>query len=67
VSFTLDGEAVVTGEDGVAVFDAHHRRHKCTNAILYAFDLLELNSEDLRPLPLVDRKSRLVRRGTGSR
>jgi bifunctional non-homologous end joining protein LigD len=63
----LDGEAVVTGEDGVAVFDAHHPRHKCTNAILYAFDLLELNSEDLRPLPLVDRKSRLVRRGTGSR
>jgi ATP-dependent DNA ligase len=24
-SFTLDGEAVVTGEDGVAVFDALHR------------------------------------------
>jgi hypothetical protein len=25
-SFTLDGEAVVTGEDGIAVFDALHRR-----------------------------------------
>jgi bifunctional non-homologous end joining protein LigD len=29
-SFTIDGEAVVTGEDGVAVFDALHRRHART-------------------------------------
>src|SRR5580700_6735492 len=36
-SFTLDGEAVVTGADGVAVFDALHRRHKATDAMLYAF------------------------------
>jgi hypothetical protein len=42
-SFTMDGEAVVTGADGVAVFDALHRRHKATNAMLYAFDLLEFN------------------------
>jgi hypothetical protein len=27
-SFTMDGEAVVTGADGVAVFCALHRRHK---------------------------------------
>jgi bifunctional non-homologous end joining protein LigD len=27
-SFTLDGEAVVCGTDGVAVFDALHRRRK---------------------------------------
>jgi ATP dependent DNA ligase domain len=27
-SFTLDGEAVVCGPDGVVVFDALHRRHK---------------------------------------
>jgi bifunctional non-homologous end joining protein LigD len=37
-SFTQDGEAVVTGQDGVAVFDALHRRHKVTNAMLHAFD-----------------------------
>jgi hypothetical protein len=39
--------AVVTGADGVAVFDAlHHRRRKAANTILYAFDdLLELNGE----------------------
>jgi bifunctional non-homologous end joining protein LigD len=60
-SFTMDGEAVVTGADGVAVFDALHRRHKATNAMLYAFDLLELNGEDLCPLPLAERKAKLAR------
>jgi hypothetical protein len=60
-SFTLDGEAVVTGEDGIAMFDALHRRHKATDAMLYAFDLLELNGKDLRPLPLGDRKAKLAR------
>jgi len=33
-SFTMDGEAVVTGADGVAVFDALLRRDKATNAML---------------------------------
>jgi ATP-dependent DNA ligase len=27
--------------------------------MLYAFDLLELNGKDLRPLPLGDRKAKL--------
>jgi bifunctional non-homologous end joining protein LigD len=40
-SFMPDGEAVVVGHDGVAVFDALHRRHKASEALLYAFDLLE--------------------------
>jgi bifunctional non-homologous end joining protein LigD len=43
------------------VFDALHRRHKATNAMLYAFDLLEFNGEDLRPLPLAKRKAKLAR------
>jgi bifunctional non-homologous end joining protein LigD len=59
MSFTLDGEAVVTEADGIAVFDALHRRYKVTDAMLYAFDLLELNGEDMRPLPLRERKARL--------
>jgi bifunctional non-homologous end joining protein LigD len=46
--------AVVCGPDGVAVFDALHRRHK-------AFDLLELDGADLRPLPLGERKAKLAR------
>jgi bifunctional non-homologous end joining protein LigD len=52
-SFTLDGEAVVCGPDGVAVFDALHRRHKASDAILYG--------ADLRPLPLGERKAKLAR------
>jgi bifunctional non-homologous end joining protein LigD len=60
-SFTLDGEAVVCGADGVAVFDALHRRGRISDAILQAFDLLELDGVDYRPLPLSRRKDRLAR------
>jgi bifunctional non-homologous end joining protein LigD len=60
-SFTMDGEAVVCGRDGVAIFDALHRRGTVSEAMLYAFDLLELDGEDLRALPLGDRKKRLAR------
>jgi bifunctional non-homologous end joining protein LigD len=60
-SFTLDGEAVVCGPDGVAIFDALHRRGTVSEAMLYAFDLLELDGEDLRSLPLGGRKKRLAR------
>jgi bifunctional non-homologous end joining protein LigD len=35
-SFTLDGEAVVCGPDGVAIFDALHRRGTVSEAMLYA-------------------------------
>jgi bifunctional non-homologous end joining protein LigD len=60
-SFTLDGEAVVCGPDGVAMFDALHRRGTVSEAMLYAFDLLALEGQDLRALPLGDRKKRLAR------
>jgi ATP-dependent DNA ligase len=66
-SFTIDGEAVVCGSDGVAVFEALHRRHRATEAILYAFDLLELDGEDLRPVPLGERKARLAASGPQDR
>jgi len=60
-SFTLDGEAAVSGADGVAVFEALHRRRAVPDAVLHAFDLLELNGKDLRPLPLGERKAKLAR------
>jgi bifunctional non-homologous end joining protein LigD len=60
-SFTLDGEAVVCGADGIAVFDTLHRRGTVREAILQAFDLLELDGADLRSLPLAERKARLAR------
>jgi bifunctional non-homologous end joining protein LigD len=52
---------VVCGEDGVAIFDALHRHGTVRAAILQAFDLLELNGEDLRPVMLGKRKVRLAR------
>jgi bifunctional non-homologous end joining protein LigD len=44
-----------------SIFDALHRRGTVTEAMLYAFDLLVLDGEDLRGLPLADRKKRLAR------
>src|SRR5712691_1513213 len=49
-SFTIDGEAVVTGSDGVAAFNELHGRRRVGEAFLWAFDLLELNGADLRPV-----------------
>jgi hypothetical protein len=60
-SFTLDGEAAVCGPDGVAVFDALHRRGTVTEAMLYAFDLSELDGTDMRAMPLGERKAKLAR------
>jgi bifunctional non-homologous end joining protein LigD len=60
-SFTLDGEAVVCGRYGVAIFDALHRHCTVSEAMLYAFDLLELDGEDVRGMPLGDRKKRLAK------
>src|ERR1700734_3498633 len=60
-SFTLNGEAVVCGKDGVAIFDPLHRHGTVRAAILQAFDLLELNGEDFRSQPLSKRKAYLVR------
>jgi bifunctional non-homologous end joining protein LigD len=65
-SCTLDGEAVVCGGDGIAVFADLHRRGVVTEAMLYAFDLLEYGGEDLRPFPLSDRK-RLLAKVVGRR
>jgi hypothetical protein len=59
-SFTLDGDAVVCGGDGIAIFADLHRRGIVSETLLYAFDLLEFGGEDLRPFPLSDRKRLLA-------
>jgi hypothetical protein len=56
-SFTIDGEAVVLGPDGLSRFEELSRREAARNAILYAFDLIEHDGEDLRNLPFLDRKA----------
>jgi ATP-dependent DNA ligase len=56
---TIDGEAVVTVESGVANFDRLHSRRNDGEATLYAFDLLTFDGGDMRELPLELRKDRL--------
>jgi bifunctional non-homologous end joining protein LigD len=60
-SFTIDGEAVVLGPDGLSRFEALSRRDGARGAILYAFDLIEHDGEDMRNLPFLARKTALAR------
>jgi bifunctional non-homologous end joining protein LigD len=59
-SFTIDGEAVVVGPDGLSLFDELRRREAARTAILYAFDLIEHDGEDLRARPFLEPKSALA-------
>ena len=59
--FVIDGEAVVLGVDGVADFNALHSRKHDDEVQLYAFDILALDGDDLRNLPLSMRKTNLAR------
>jgi len=56
----LDGELVCLGADGRSQFIELMRKRR-REAVFYAFDLLWHDGEDLRPLPLVERKRRLRR------
>src|SRR4029077_18624797 len=58
-SCLIDGEAIVTDQDGLAVFDLIRGQRSSAAAVLCAFDLLELNGEDLRREPMETRKSTL--------
>jgi bifunctional non-homologous end joining protein LigD len=60
-SFTIDGEAVVVGPDGLSRCEKLRRREAARIAILYAFDLIEHDGEDLRNRPFLDRKAALAR------
>jgi ATP-dependent DNA ligase len=60
-SFTIDGEAVVVRPDGLSRCEELRRREAAHTAILYAFDLIEHDGEDLRNLPFLDRKAVLAR------
>ena len=59
-SCIIDGEAVACGEDGIASFDRIRYRHYDASVFLYAFDLIELDGDDLRREPLAVRKATLA-------
>jgi bifunctional non-homologous end joining protein LigD len=62
---------VSCGEDGIASFDRIRHRHCDHTVFLYAFDLIEMDGEDLRRDPLEVRKatlaSMIARAGSGIR
>src|SRR5712672_904820 len=59
-SCIIDGEAVACDDNGIALFDLirHHRAND--RVFLFAFDLIELNGDDLRRDPLQVRKATLA-------
>ena len=60
-SFLIDGEAVVCRPDGLSDFDALRVGRRAHEVTLAAFDLIELQGEDLRDEPLLERKQRLAK------
>src|SRR5919201_4529677 len=58
-SCIIDGEAVACDDDGLASFKHIRYRQHDGDVFLYAFDLIELNGDDLRRDPLEVRKATL--------
>jgi bifunctional non-homologous end joining protein LigD len=65
-SCLIDGEAIVCDENGLAVFDLTRRHGALAGAVLCAFDLLELDGQDLRREPIEKRKQLLAKLLRGS-
>jgi ATP-dependent DNA ligase len=59
--FVIDGKAVMLGVDGVSDFNALHSGKRNDEVQLYTFDILSLDGDDLRALPLAMRKASLER------
>jgi ATP-dependent DNA ligase len=59
--FVIDGEAVILGVDGISDFNALHSGRHNDEVQFCAFDVLALDGEDLRRLPLSMREANLER------
>ena len=60
-SCLIDGEAVACDGDGMPVFDRLRYRRDDRHVFLYAFDLIELDGDDLRRERIERRKVLLIR------
>jgi ATP-dependent DNA ligase len=49
-------KAVITRDDGTPDFHALRSKRRGSEAVLFAFDLVEHDGDDLRRLPLIERK-----------
>lgn len=59
--FVIDGEAIVRGVDGYSDFNALHSGKHNAEVEMLAFDILAMDGDDLRDLPLSMRKTSLLR------
>jgi hypothetical protein len=59
--FVIDGEVVILGVDGIFDFNALHSGKSDHEVQLYAFDVLAMDGDDLRPMPLSMRKASLAK------
>jgi bifunctional non-homologous end joining protein LigD len=59
-SCVIDGEAVACDRTGVSSFDLIRHRQHDGSVFLWAFDLIELDADDLRREPLEVRKATLA-------
>jgi len=60
-SCVIDGEAIACDENGMSVFELLRYQRRDQVVTLCAFDLMELDGEDLRRMPIEHRKSTLLR------
>jgi ATP-dependent DNA ligase len=65
-SCVIDGEAIVCDENGLADFELARRQRTAVDAILCAFDLVELDGEDVRRMPIEERKRLLAKLMAGA-
>jgi bifunctional non-homologous end joining protein LigD len=59
-SCVVDGEAVACDESGLSMFEKLRWRHHDGHVFMWAFDLLELNGQDMRREPIEVRKATLA-------
>src|SRR5262245_46339304 len=60
-SCLIDGEAVACDDNGLPVFDRLRYRRDDRRVFLYAFDLIEIDGDDLRREPIERRKALLAK------
>jgi bifunctional non-homologous end joining protein LigD len=61
-SCLIDGEVVICGEDGIPIFNRLREGKQVKGeALLFAFDLIELDGRDLRREPIEARKATLAK------
>ena len=57
----LDCEAIILRPDNTSDFEALRSRQGQAEAILVAYDIMEMDGQDVRPEPLEERRKRLTR------